>query len=114
LDIPPVVAITETGDGTLKQFDMVNKCLETIRYSNIDMMEKLRLENLLIQMKMLLLVDVYKQDAMPEIFMLHNFEELFAHVKAVCVSEVDAEAVQDLVEHVKKTHSAMAAYLNQS
>jgi hypothetical protein len=97
----------------LKQYDLINKCLETLRYSDIEMMEKLRLENLLIQMKMLLLVDVYKQDAMPEIFMLHNFEELYAHVRAACLAGADAEEVKALVDHVKKVHAAMAGYLNQ-
>jgi hypothetical protein len=97
----------------LRQYDLVNRCLETLKYSEMDMMEKLRLENLLIQMKMLLLVDVYKQNAMPDIFMLHNFEELFEHVKQVCSAGANADAVLQLVEHVKKMHAAMADYLNQ-
>jgi hypothetical protein len=97
----------------LRQYDLVNRCLETLKYSEVDMMEKLRLENLLIQMKMLLLIDVYKQNAMPDIFMLHNFEELFEHVKRVCATGADSGAVIELVEHVKKMHAAMAEYLNQ-
>lgn len=98
----------------MKQYDLVNQCLEVLKSSDIDMMEKLRLENLLIQMKMLLLVDVYKQETMPDVFKVHNFEELFGHVRQVCSSRNTPDAVKTLVEHVKTMHAAMAAFLNQN
>jgi hypothetical protein len=101
------------GGDTVKQYDIINQCREILKYSEINAMEKLRMENLLIQMKMLLLVDIYKQETMPEIFSLPNFEELFTRMKEVCSPGVAADHVQGLVDHIRKMHSAMAEYLNK-
>jgi hypothetical protein len=98
----------------VKQYDTVNRCLEALKSSDIDMVEKLRIDNLLLQIKMLLLVDIYKQDAMPEIFEQHNFEKLLAHVEEVCRPGIDGDSVKDLLDHVREMHSAMSEFLNRT
>ena len=97
----------------MKQYEILNKCLEIMKKSDLDLLQKLRIENLLIQIKMHLLVDVHKQETMPEIFMMDNFEDLLKQVKVVCNPGATPDDVEVLLDRVKQMYSAMAGYLNE-
>ena len=98
----------------MKQYDIINQCLEILKHAEMDLMEKLRIENLLIQMKMHLLVDIYKQEAMPEVFQMECFEDLLKQVNKVCGAGAAADEVKDLVERVKKMNAAMSEHINRN
>lgn len=91
----------------MKEYNIINRCLITLKSSRMDVMTKLRIENLLIGIKMLLLVDVNEQESMPDL------EELFARVKDACTGE-SADGMKGLVDHVRKMQSSMVACLNLS
>ena len=97
----------------MNQYEILNQCLEILKNSEIDLLEKLRIENLLIQIKMHLLVDIHKQEIMPEVFHLDNFEDLLIRVKVVCGPESTSDDVEHLMDQVKRMYSAMAACLSE-
>ncbi|HJV33596.1 hypothetical protein [Geomonas sp.] len=88
-------------------YNVINRCLSTLKSSRIDAMTKLRMENLLIGMKVLMLMDPDEQNAMPEI------EELFTHVNEVCSGQT-TDGLNGLMAHVRNLQSSMAACLNLS
>ena len=89
----------------MKEFTIINRCLGLLKSSKIDIMTKLRMENLLIGIKVLLLVDADEQAATGDL------EELFCHVKEVCTGDC-SEGTRGLIEHVRKMQSSMVACLN--
>jgi hypothetical protein len=84
----------------MRQYNLINRCLSTLKSSRIDVMTKLRMENLLSGLKMLLLMDA-EQETMPDL------EELFSHVNQFCTGE-SADGVKGLVDHVRRLHVSMA------
>jgi len=94
---------------TMKQYDIINRSLDSLTSSDMDVADKSRIEILLTQMKMLLLA--YRQESMPEVFRGQNFDELLNHVNMVCHPGVPGDGVKGLVEHVDRMHSVMADYV---
>ena len=89
----------------MKEFNLINRCLATLKSSRIDVMTKLRMENLLIGMKMLMLTDVAEEGT------ISDLEELFIRVKDVCAGD-STESLKPLVDHLRKMHSSMLACFN--
>ena len=94
---------------TMRQYDIINRSLDSLTSSELDSTDKNRIENLLTQMKMLLLA--FSQEEMPEAFRLQNFDELFNHVKRVCHPGVPVDGVKGLVEHIGRMHTVMTEYV---
>ncbi|HJV66238.1 MAG TPA: hypothetical protein VJ550_10925 [Geomonas sp.] len=88
-------------------YNVINRCLSTLKASRIDALTKLRMENLLIGMKMLMLLDSDDQGALPEL------EELFTHVDEVCSGQA-SDGLNGLMAHVRNVQSSMVACLNLS
>jgi hypothetical protein len=95
----------------MKEYKIIDGCLKTLRDSHVDTMQKLRMENLFVAMKMLLLMDISDDPAIPEALRHDSFEELLNRVKQVCAGG-SADGVTGLLDHVKKMKSAMAQCLN--
>ncbi|HJV33595.1 hypothetical protein [Geomonas sp.] len=91
----------------MNEYNLINRCLSTLKSSKMDVMSKLRMESLLIGIKMLMLVDIAGQDSTPDL------EELLLHVKEVCTGE-SADGVNGLLEHVRKLQSSMVSCLDLS
>ncbi|HJV66239.1 MAG TPA: hypothetical protein VJ550_10930 [Geomonas sp.] len=91
----------------MNEYNLINRCLATLQASRIDVLTKLRMESLLIGIKMLMLVDIAGQDSIPDL------EELLRRVKEVCTGE-SAEGVNGLIEHVRKLQTSMVSCLNLS
>lgn len=79
----------------MKEFTIINRCLGLLKSSKIDILTKLRMENLLIGIKVLLLVDVDEKAATGDL------EELYCHVNEVCTGNC-LEGTNGLVDHVRK------------
>lgn len=82
----------------MKEYSTIDRCLITLRSSRMDVITKLRMEQLLSGISMLLLVE---QDHAADL------EELFKHVNDVCMGE-SADGVRGLVDHARKMQIAMA------
>jgi hypothetical protein len=91
----------------MNEYNVINRCLSTLNSSNMDVMTKLRMESLLVGIKMLLLADVMDQENMPDL------EKLLKQVKEAC-SDRSTDSAQALIDQVRKMQSSMAACLNLS
>ncbi|MCM0083911.1 hypothetical protein L4X63_20215 [Geomonas sp. Red32] len=89
----------------MREYNLINRCLVILKGSRIDVMTKLRIENLLIGIKMLLLAEVLEESIAPDL------EELSEKVTAVCNGGT-AEGVSGLLEYVRKLRSSMADCLD--
>ncbi|GFO57496.1 hypothetical protein GMSM_45030 [Geomonas sp. Red276] len=89
----------------MREYNLINRCLVILKGSRIDVMTKLRIENLLIGIKMLLLADVLQEGIAPD------FEELSEKVTAVCNGST-SEGVSGLLDYVRKLRSSMVECLD--
>lgn len=89
----------------MKQYNLINICLSTLKASRMDVMTKLRMEDLLSGIRSLLLVDLHEQETAPEL------EELLAYVNQVCTGE-SADGVKGLVERIRKMQTSLGTCLN--
>lgn len=91
----------------MNEYNLINRCLSTLKASRMDVLSKLRMESLLIGIKMLMLVEVAGQDSIPDL------EELLRRVKDVCTGD-SADGVNGLIEHVRKLQTSMVSCLKLS
>lgn len=89
----------------MKEYNVLNNCLSILKSSRMDVMTKLRMENLLIAIKMLLLVDAANEETMLDL------EELLNRVNEVCAGD-SPDGVKGLLDHIRKMRTSMAACLN--
>lgn len=89
----------------MKEFNLIIRCLSTLQASRMDVITKLRIENLLSGITALLLVDLHGHENAPEL------EELLTHVKQVSAGE-SLDGTKGLIEHMRKMQTSLATCLN--
>lgn len=79
----------------MKEYNLITRCLSTLKSSRMDVMTKLRMERLLSGIRTMPQVETGEQESRPD------FEDLFRHVHEVCSGQ-SRDGVRSLVDHIRR------------
>jgi hypothetical protein len=87
----------------IKQYGIINQCLQLLDPSDLPTMEKRFVETRLIRIKRLLLDNAIPDDRKGESFGVELFEGLLCRIRKTCEENREGKALADLLECVDST-----------